>query len=87
MMHKVVLAITVAAMLCGSTVSGTAFTVAPLVAAPSLSDVHSVTFWGQPFPYGYNWSRERACTRHLPVETPQGHTSWQRVWVCGDLKR
>lgn len=45
------------------------------------SAVQKVTFWGHPFPYGYAWSRVRACTRYVPVETPSG-VRYQRTWVC-----
>ena len=39
-------------------------------------------FWGEAFPYGYNWSRVRACTRYEPVETERG-VRMEKVWVCG----
>jgi hypothetical protein len=45
-----------------------------------------VTFWGEAFPYGYDWSIERACTRYEPFETPHG-TEVRRVWVCNDKLR
>lgn len=86
MKSKVVLAIAAAAMLCGSSVSGMAFIAAPVAAAQRLSDVHSVTFWGRSFPFRYNWSLVRACTRYEPVETTRG-TRMHRVWVCGDRRR
>ncbi len=38
-------------------------------------------FWGRPFPIGYNWSLERACSRYEPVESDRG-TRMERVWVC-----
>jgi hypothetical protein len=82
MMSKVVMAVAVAGMLCGFSVSGMAFLALPNAAVHGLSDLHKVTFGGWPFPYGYAWSRVRACTRYVPVETPRGATLLQRVWVC-----
>ena len=40
-----------------------------------------VTFWGEPFPYGYSWSVVRACARYLTVGGPRGPRV-ERVWVC-----
>lgn len=38
-------------------------------------------FWGEAFPYGYNWSLARACRRRVEVETPHG-VRLRTVWVC-----
>jgi hypothetical protein len=38
-------------------------------------------FWGENFPYGYNWSLRRACQRRVEVETPRG-VRLKTVWVC-----
>lgn len=84
MMSKVVMAVGVAVMLCGSSISGLAFPALPSAAVHGLSDLQNVTFGGWPFPYGYTWSRVRACTRYVPVETPQGATRLRRVWVCDE---
>jgi hypothetical protein len=43
--------------------------------------VEPLGFWGKPFPYGYQWSLARACSRYEPEEGPRG-TTWRRVWVC-----
>ncbi len=87
MTSKAVLAIAAGAILWASSVPSTAVTVAPIAAARHLSDMHRVTFGGWPFPHGYAWSRVRACTRHIPIETTDGHIRWQRVWVCSDEGR
>lgn len=42
---------------------------------------NSLGFGGQAFPYGYQWSLARACTRYEPVETKYG-TRMEKVWVC-----
>lgn len=85
-MHKILLAAVTSFALSASAGSGIAFPSAPIHAAQSLPNVQQVTFWGRPFPYGYNWSLVRACTRYEPVETADG-TRMQRVWVCGDRRR
>jgi hypothetical protein len=87
MMRKVALAVAAAVMLCGSSVSGSAFTSAPVTLVRGLSDIHQITFWGRPFPFGYTWSRVRACTEYTPIETENGRTRWQRVWVCAKRYR
>jgi len=87
MMSKVALAAAAAMLLCGSSGSGLAFTSAPNILAQRLSGIHQVSFGGWSFPYGYAWSRVRACTRYLPVETTDGKTRMQRVWVCDESKR
>jgi len=52
-----------------------------LGAVQAASAVEKVSFWGRAFPYRYNWSRVRACTRFVPVETARG-PRLQRIWVC-----
>ena len=51
------------------------------------ADVHLVSFWGWPYPYGYTYgsydqehgiARQRRCVRHIRVRTPQG---WQTKTV------
>ena len=42
--------------------------------------VESVSFWGQPFPYGYTYYRGQ-CYSYVPVETPTGY-AWKRVFIC-----
>ena len=81
MMYKNVLAAATVLGLFSSSGSSMAFTVDQLRAVPQSFAVQQVTFWGHPFPYGYNWSLARACTRYVPVETAHG-TRLQRVWVC-----
>lgn len=80
MSRKVLLAITVAATLGASSQFASAFPAAPLqsLAQPR---VEKVTFWGRAFPYRYNWSLVRACTRYETVETSRGPVM-KRVWVC-----
>jgi len=87
MVFKVALAAAAAMLLCGSSGSGLAFTSAPIISAQRLSGIHQISFGGWPFPYGYAWSRVRACTRYVPVESTDGKTHMQRVWVCDDAKR
>lgn len=55
--------------------------VRPVVPAEAISGLEQVTFLGRAFPYRYNWSRIRACTRFEPVETSRG-MRMQRIWVC-----
>jgi hypothetical protein len=52
-----------------------------VVTAQTAAGLEQVSFRGRAFPYRYNWSRARACTRFEPVETSRG-TRMQRVWVC-----
>jgi hypothetical protein len=63
-----------------------AFPASPVQASHAIPNVQMVTFWGEAFPYGYDWSIERACTRYEPFETPHG-TEVRRVWVCNDKLR
>jgi hypothetical protein len=74
-----------AAALCASVGTSSALTVTPLQTIGTSAIVQKVTFWGRPFPYGYNWSVIKACTRYEPVETAHG-THMERVWVCRDRK-
>ena len=46
---------------------------------------HAMGFWGEAYPFGYNWSYVRACTRYEPVETKYG-TRTEKVWVCGNRR-
>jgi hypothetical protein len=86
MTQKLILAIMTAALLCASTGASSALTVTALQTVGASSMVQEVSFWGQAFPYGYNWSVTRACTRYEPVETAHG-THMERVWVCGTPER
>lgn len=81
MTHKVFLAATAVITLFVSAGAGAAFPVAPMQAA-STTAVTKVTFWGEPFPYGYRWRVARGCTRYETVETSRGPVM-ERVWVCG----
>ena len=85
MTHKLILAATAAVALVASAGPGGAFPAARTYAA-QYSSVQRVTFWGQAFPYGYNWSLVRACTRYVPVETSRGPVM-RRAWVCGERGR
>lgn len=60
--------------------SAMAFPSAPLP-VQNATMVQQATFWGRPFPYGYNWSLRKACTRYETVETAHGPRT-ERVWVC-----
>ncbi len=46
---------------------------------------HAFGFWGEAFPFGYRWSRVKACTRYEPVDTAHG-VRMEKVWVCGDRR-
>jgi len=81
MTHKVFLAAAASVAFFVSAGVSSAFPVMPNLAMQK-SAVRSVTFWGQAFPYGYNWSLARACTRYETVETSRGPVT-RRVWVCG----
>lgn len=80
MTRNAVLTAVSAVMLAASVQVASAFPAASLtqVAKPP---VEKVTFWGRPFPYHYNWSLVRACTRYETVETARGPVT-KRVWVC-----
>lgn len=84
MAHKVSLAVTALIVLFVSCGIGQAFTTASMLAAAPAA-VTRVTFWGNSFPYGYSWSRQRACTRYETVETGRGPVT-QRFWVCGQRR-
>lgn len=86
MVRKVLVAATVAFALSFSAGAGYAFPVAPFHAIQNPPSVRQVTFWGRSFPYGYNWSLVRACTRYEPIETTRG-TRMHRIWVCGERWR
>lgn len=60
--------------------SGMAFMAASPQLLPS-SKASLISFRGETFPYRYNWSIRRACTRYEPVETARG-TILRRTWVC-----
>jgi hypothetical protein len=54
---------------------------APGAALPAFAPMaENVTFWAQPFPYGYR-ARHSSCVRHVRVKTPDGMRV-RRVWVC-----
>jgi hypothetical protein len=81
MLSKVLVAATVAFALSVSAGAGYAFPIAAFHAIQSPSSVQPVTFWGEPFPYGYSWGVVRACTRYVTVEGSRG-AHMERVWVC-----
>jgi hypothetical protein len=81
MTHKVYLAATAAIALFASAGASVASPIIPMQAAPAAA-VTKVTFWAKSFPYRYNWSLARACTRYETVETSRGPVT-ERVWVCG----
>ena len=84
MAHKLSLAVTAVIALFVSSGTGRAFPAAPMQAALPAA-ITKVTFWANSFPYGYNWSRQRACTRYETVETGRGPVT-QRTWVCGQRR-
>lgn len=86
MKHKLLLGVTASLVLSASTGSGFAFPSAPIYAPQRLATVQRVTFWGDAFPFGYDWSIVRACTRYEQVETANG-TEMKRVWVCDEKLR
>ena len=64
---------------------------AAIIATPSLAapgaalsaltaPVVQVTFWAQPFPYGYRYNAA-SCVRHVRVATSRGMRT-RRVWIC-----
>jgi hypothetical protein len=85
MTRKVLLAATAMIALFVSAGSCMAFPITWVQPAASPS-VQRVTFWGRAFPYRYNWSLARACTRYEPVETAHG-TRIHRIWVCSVTRR
>lgn len=50
------------------------------------SQVQRVTFWGQPYPYGYavRPPGKRACYVWRQVDTPEGWR-YERVQICGNV--
>jgi hypothetical protein len=86
MMQNVKLGIITAIVLWGSASQGLAVPAALILPYHNQSNLQQVSFWGRPFPYGYNWSLVRACTRYEPVETAHG-TRTQRVWVCRERRQ
>lgn len=80
MIRNALLATVTAVTLGASVQFAFAFPAAPLTSV-SQPAVEKVTFWGRPFPYYYNWSLVRACTRYETVETAKGPVT-KRVWVC-----
>ena len=80
MTRKVFLAAVIAVTLGASTQLASAFPAARLNAV-SQPGIEKITFWGRAFPYQYNWSLVRACTRYETVETSRGPVM-KRVWVC-----
>jgi hypothetical protein len=86
MKTKAILTFSVAATLAVAITPAMTLTAAPLRGIPRLVVVKKATFSGEPFPFGYRWSRQRACTQYVPVESTDGRTQWQRVWVCQEKK-
>ncbi len=80
MTRNAVLTAVTAVTLAASVQVASAFPAASL-AQVSQPAVEKVTFWGRPFPYYYNWSLVRACTRYETVVTSRGPVT-KRVWVC-----
>lgn len=85
MTQKVVVLTTLALGLLAFATPALAAPVAP-VKSGSAGLVQAVTFWGETFPYGYNWNQKRACTHYETVDTGRGVVT-QAVWVCGPEKR
>jgi hypothetical protein len=86
MMHKALLVVAASIVLCALAKPGHAFPAASIHASQGRQNLQQISFWGEAFPYGYNWSVVRACTGYEPVETTQG-TRMQRVWVCAEKWR
>lgn len=82
MIYKNLRAVTIGALMTvGCFGAANAMPIAP--AAMTALDgppVKSVSFWGQPFPYGYAYYRGQ-CYSYVPVETPTGYV-WKRVFIC-----
>jgi hypothetical protein len=54
---------------------------APGAALPAMSSaVEQVSFWAEPFPYGYRY-RSSSCVRYVKVATSRGMRT-RRIWVC-----
>jgi hypothetical protein len=85
MAHKVLPVVAAAIALYVSVGSCVAFPANPIQSVES-SSVQRVTFWGRPFPYRYNWSLVRACTRYELLDGARG-PRMHRIWVCGDRRR
>jgi hypothetical protein len=84
-MQKVLFAAATVVGLSMSAGAAGAFPLAPIEVARDVN-VLQTSFWGRAFPYRYNWSLVRACTRYEPEETSRG-TVMRRVWVCGERWR
>jgi hypothetical protein len=85
MAHKVLPAALAAIALYVSAGSCVAFPANPIRSAEN-SSVQQVTFWARPFPYRYNWSFVRACTRYELLEGARG-PRMHRIWVCDARRR
>ncbi len=40
-----------------------------------------VSFWGRPYPWGFQYSRSNPCVRYVRTTTRHGWR-WQKVWIC-----
>ena len=82
MIHKNLRAVTIGALMTvGCLGAASAMPMAPATTvALNGPPVISVSFWGQPFPYGYSYYRGQ-CYSYVPVETPTGQV-WKRVFIC-----
>lgn len=85
MTQKVLVLTTLAVGLLATAGPALAAPLAPVQLKPA-GLVQTVTFWGETFPYGYNWDQKRACTHYETVDTGRGLVT-QAVWVCGPEKR
>jgi hypothetical protein len=57
----------------------------PVLATATTPQVEKVTFWGEPFPYGYvRRDRPLACSVWQRIETPSG-PRYRRVPTCGHV--
>jgi hypothetical protein len=85
-MQRLVLGATAALIMAAATGPSLALPAAPLHAVKADPVIQQVAFWGRPFPYRYNWSLVRACTRYETIETPRG-PRLHRIWVCAGRHR
>jgi hypothetical protein len=85
MLWRAALALALLTLLVGIADSASAADLSTRTRAREVGTYGYLDFWGHPYPFGYAWSLDRACTRFEPVETPHG-TRTERVWVC-DVQR
>ncbi len=85
MLRNAIFALTAAAglgvaLVSSASAAGLGAGLGALAAAAGEASARPVSFWGEPYPYGYR-PRHSRCYQPARVETPYGWR-WELVWVC-----